>query len=117
MTLYIFIIAVLNLGLGFIAAVHLGRCYNRLAVSSPYSEAVSAQQQAVDEPVNATSEDDATLKDSDEEPNDAAAEESVDADSKGLSEKPPNESADGPTIDDSDDSAVDLDALFKEIEA
>ncbi|MEA1950216.1 MAG: hypothetical protein U9N87_02445 [Planctomycetota bacterium] len=32
---YIFLIAILNLGLGFAAAMHLGRRYNSLALASP----------------------------------------------------------------------------------
>ena len=112
--LYILIIAVLNLGLGFVAAVHLGRGYNRrMAVSSPRSEALDepaseSLNEAKSQPV------DATLDDSDEEHIEPATEESVDAYSKGSSKKPPNKPGDEPTVD--GEFAADLGSLFDDIE-
>ena len=108
--LYILIIAVLNLGLGFVAAVHLGRGYNRPAVSSPRSEALDAPaSESLDEvegdPI------DAALDDSDEEPNEAATAGSADADSKGSREKTSNEPGDEP---EADEFTADLDSLFED---
>ena len=108
--LYILIIAVLNLGLGFVAAVHLGRGYNRLAVSSPRSEALDAPaseslDEAESDPI------DAALNDSDAKPNEAATAGSADADSKGSSEKTPHEPGDEPKVD---EFTADLDSLFED---
>ena len=101
MIFYIFLIAVLNLGLGFAAAMHLRRCYNRLAVSS----------HGRDNALNGDGSGADSLDDLDEDPVETASNKSPNANSGDPSGPDVVEPGTPPT-DDKDEFAADLDALF-----
>ncbi len=120
---YIFLIAVLNLGLGFAAAMQLGRRYNCLA-SGPASLDSSAITEPTDEDVEVdsstssmelgTDEDVDTINDeSVEEIQDAAADDSLDADTVVKHDEGAEKQGQKPGADEFES---DLDKLFEDID-
>lgn len=119
--IYIFLIAILNLGLGFAAAMKLGRCFNCLATVSPSLD--SPQPTA---PAEGNTEDDSkdsssNLGTDDEVDTSHQDSDTIDEDSDTLSEKPvkgPSEKAVKETnpAASSKDFESDLDMLFENLE-
>lgn len=102
---YIFLIAVINLALGFAAAMHLGRRYNSLAVATTSSDSTT-----VEEPIANDSEDDLTdssmdlgMDEDDELPGDTFATEDEDDELAGIStENTGDSNSDQITVEDTD---------------
>ena len=111
--LYIFTIAVFNLGLGFVAAVYLRRCCNSMLVSSPRGEILSEQQPLADEPTAGQPQEEETQSVI-ETDDDAAAEKTDGVEAGDSGQKLPEEFSDEPAAD--GEFAADLDSLFEEIE-
>ncbi len=132
---YIFLIAILNLGLGFAAAMQLGRRYNDLAVVSPPLDSVAAAEQtdgdAVDDSTesskdlgmeadaHAPEEDDDSLENEPAEDTlDATAADSPDVDSDvvDIDDEDTEDSTEQPRDSEPDEFETDLDKLFEDVD-
>ncbi len=135
MMFYIFLIAMLNLALGFAAAMQLGRRYNDLAVVSPSIDPVAAaaapdgnaeddstessEDIGMDADAHAIEEDDDLMENEPgEDPLKATAADSPDVDTEDVDseDEDTEDSAEQPRDTDLDEFETDLDKLFEDVD-
>ena len=135
MMFYIFLIAMLNLGLGFAAAMQLGRRYNALAVVSPSVDSVAtakppdgdAENDSTESPIDLGMDADAHAPEEGDDSHEnepaedtleatAADSPDIDSDDVDSDDVDSEDSTEQPRDTDPDEFETDLDKLFEDVD-